>query len=230
MATLTMAQVMDTAYQMQRKFDDTDLYRRPELQDVAEEYLVQYTDQVRTGDRRPFDYLDEIATRYWANRTISTAQWRGVLNCLRAESIRAHREPQDTVTPGQPQDAPRPGTYTLVCPSHRRTIRIKEVDFGDLPQGTLKIQYLTGSDNDTSFTSCAFLRPNGTLQVWGRFAADQGLIDDLRTFLALGDADRTQAGLAYALESGRCCRCGRTLTVPASIHQGMGPDCAAKAA
>jgi hypothetical protein len=27
---------------------------------------------------------------------------------------------------------------------------------------------------------------------------------------------------------GRCCRCGRTLTVPASIESGIGPDCAAR--
>jgi len=33
---------------------------------------------------------------------------------------------------------------------------------------------------------------------------------------------------AHALSSGNCLACLRTLTVPASIHRGLGPDCAAR--
>ena len=33
---------------------------------------------------------------------------------------------------------------------------------------------------------------------------------------------------AYAIGSGKCACCGRTLTVPASVHRGLGPDCAKK--
>ncbi|MDE1971441.1 MAG: hypothetical protein KGI50_07750, partial [Patescibacteria group bacterium] len=40
--------------------------------------------------------------------------------------------------------------------------------------------------------------------------------------------DPQGTGLAYALKETKCCRCGRDLTVPASIHAGLGPGCARK--
>ena len=41
-------------------------------------------------------------------------------------------------------------------------------------------------------------------------------------------SDPKGAGEAYALESANCFRCGRKLTVPVSIHRGLGPECASK--
>lgn len=42
-----------------------------------------------------------------------------------------------------------------------------------------------------------------------------------------GDKNPEQADLEF-FHSGRCGRCGRTLTVPESIESGMGPECASR--
>ena len=49
------------------------------------------------------------------------------------------------------------------------------------------------------------------------------------TRLILGQPTKSaESREAYALLSSRCARCNRTLTVPASIHRGLGPECAQK--
>jgi SNF2 family DNA or RNA helicase len=48
----------------------------------------------------------------------------------------------------------------------------------------------------------------------------------MASLLALLTGDYESMGLSYAMNSGRCWKCGRELTVPASIHRGLGPDCA----
>ena len=42
------------------------------------------------------------------------------------------------------------------------------------------------------------------------------------------DLDQLRGRERYAMLSGRCSRCGATLTVPASLYRGMGPVCAQK--
>ena len=41
--------------------------------------------------------------------------------------------------------------------------------------------------------------------------------------------DFSKAGWKYADATGRCYICNKKLTVEASIHKGLGPDCAKKA-
>jgi hypothetical protein len=60
--------------------------------------------------------------------------------------------------------------------------------------------------------------------IWKRFRVHTRLDRALNHLLR----NPIDAGEAYALESGRCWRCGRRLTVPASIHRGLGPECAKK--
>lgn len=119
--------------------------------------------------------------------------------------------------------APHDGTYSLVWNDGTyRTLRIHTPKQGNLA-GKRIAAFLRGADNDGDYTGFAFVNDNGTFNVWKRFRDNT----DLRMALgALCQPERAaEAGLAYALESGNCYRCGRKLTVPTSIHNGLGPDC-----
>ena len=126
-------------------------------------------------------------------------------------------------TPELPQ-----GTFTIVFPNEEyRTIRISKMTHGAL-EGKIVASFLCGPDNENDFHGFAFVSERGEVKVWKRFAE----IDPLwkaAVLTAISASDETRLGMAeaYALRSGRCARCGRTLTVPASLHRGYGPDCAA---
>ena len=119
------------------------------------------------------------------------------------------------------------GKWTLqFSDGHYRTFRIRtQAEDASFAPGKRIVQFLSGPDNEFSYTSFAFLTDHG-VQLWKRYQSDSQLAADAAI---LNDVPAAQAaGLAYAMASGHCCRCGRTLTVPASLHLGMGPDCAAK--
>lgn len=126
--------------------------------------------------------------------------------------------------------SPRVGTFTVVMGTERRTIRIKaHWDAAEAKKGTLVASFLSGADNESSYTGFAFITPQGKAIVWKRYRNGGGsalIISALSYLLQSGDYEG--AGMTYALESGNCYRCGRTLTVPASIGRGLGPECAKK--
>jgi hypothetical protein len=128
------------------------------------------------------------------------------------------------------------GTYTIVSPfepTGYRTIKI-EADFrigrpdnAGLPATAQQIAFLSGPDNETDFTFCAFLL--GTNITMKRVYRGTQLEESVRRCLGILNRNRDNQDTArteYALRSGRCARCGRTLTVPASLHRGLGPVCA----
>jgi len=119
------------------------------------------------------------------------------------------------------------GIYTVVyLNGDHRTLRVQTKKQGAFAGRTIA-SFLSGRNNETDYTGFGFLI-DGDLRFWRRFAEAQSpeRLRRIRRALEIIAADPQQAGLAYALQSGNCCRCGRTLTVPASIHQGMGPECA----
>lgn len=124
----------------------------------------------------------------------------------------------------------RPGIYTVAYPNgEHRTLRVREWKKKD---GTtsIVIGFLSGRDNENDYTYFGFLGPLNSVKFWRSFAAMQTperlarILKAVRTIAG----DPKAAGLAYAMQSSRCCRCNRTLTVPASIHNGMGPECASR--
>jgi len=113
------------------------------------------------------------------------------------------------------------------------TLRVEKATFIK-DEDKLMVSYLMGSDNEVSYKGFAFVNATG-IAVWSRFKSDSrivqaakilwniaqheaGLIDAHELFLEVAEA--------YALRSGQCMRCGRKLTVPASLHRGLGPVCA----
>jgi hypothetical protein len=127
----------------------------------------------------------------------------------------------------------KPGTYTLVrSDGTYRTLQFTTPKWAD---NKLTVAYLSGNDNECSYTGFAFVNTdaNGKLhvQMWSRYKGNLELRSDLDEFLTLRSHDEAHKlfldkAESYALESGSCMRCGRTLTVPASLHRGLGPECA----
>lgn len=121
------------------------------------------------------------------------------------------------------------GTFTVVDGDDYETIRIK-AGTGNF-EGKFVASYLSGSDNETDYTGFAFIGTDGSVNVWKKFKTAEGKVSPAMASKVLavsvvlfGGAD--DAREAYAMRSGRCSRCNRKLTVPASLHRGMGPECA----
>lgn len=118
------------------------------------------------------------------------------------------------------------GRYTIqFADGTYKTLKVAvQPDDADFMPGRQVISYLSGSNNDSDYTRFAHFLENGTVVVWQKHQATESLREALKVLIASPQA----AALAYAEESGCCARCGRTLTVPASLHAGYGPDCITK--
>ncbi len=120
------------------------------------------------------------------------------------------------------------GIYTVVhTEGDRVTLRFRDAAWAkDLPTGSQVVEFLSGPDNESSYTGFAFV-VKGKARVWKRYKTNASApVTALAFMLTATDQQVQEAGYAYALESSRCYRCNRTLTVPASIHRGLGPVCA----
>lgn len=134
------------------------------------------------------------------------------------------------------------GTYTIEGKTKHVTIRFHQthwlrrlIESGERKEGTMVVGWLRGPDNSSDYTGFAFAIPDGRggYRFYPWHKVDQGKyahqIWSAKYILHLFKTD--PVGLqdrryAYAMMSGNCSRCGRTLTVPASINRGLGPECA----
>lgn len=112
------------------------------------------------------------------------------------------------------------GTYTYETTTSYRTFRLRTqgLDESFMP-GTQIIQYLTGPDNERDYESIGHVTTNGSLRVWKRHQGKVNLVKDAEAFMVDPHGPNVLASVA-------CYRCGRKLTVPTSVHNGLGPDCA----
>lgn len=94
------------------------------------------------------------------------------------------------------------------------------------------VSVLTGSDNtnDYSYIGCIRAQNNGSHTFYygnkskiGKEAPSVRVFDAIFSFVST--AHRIPKGIEIWHE-GKCGRCGRTLTVPESIENGIGPECA----
>lgn len=116
------------------------------------------------------------------------------------------------------------GNATLTLRSRatgtRFTFKIRHPD----PHAPYFVKVLTGPENYT-FLGSVF---NGSKWVHGRrsvISADATSAKAWAWFWNILQTDKLPASLEVWHE-GRCCRCGRELTVPESIASGIGPECA----
>lgn len=172
----------------------------------------------------------------------------GVLPAVQAVRYEEHKEEftswLDQVGTWEPEPTPEPapvalkaalihvpavGTYTVAFPDGTwRTLRISP--WRNQPD-KMVVELLTGPDNSLDFAGVGHVDGKG-LHIWRRAVPtvdeDPKYVQAINFLLLADEEARSDMGELYALKSERCCLCGRKLTVPASIHRGMGPDCAAK--
>jgi len=121
------------------------------------------------------------------------------------------------------------GFYTIVfneADDDRITLRVRDHWNPDNGQrGWRVVDYLSGPDNERDYTGFAFIQSSThKWSIWKRFKDNGRLAHALEVL----HRDPDETGMAYALKASRCRRCGRKLTVPASVNQGYGPECVNK--
>jgi hypothetical protein len=164
-------------------------------------------------------------TYYWGAVINGVPQYSG--QCFRCHGTGIDPEPvRRTPTHIDVQD----GIFTVVLDSGAyRTIRLCHGD--DDASEVQFVSFLSGSDNESSYTCCGFIKQN--VYRWTRKYADQHsaatpLSQCVRFLITATPERRHEFGVAYAKASGRCYVCNRTLTTPESIEAGIGPVCAGR--
>jgi hypothetical protein len=144
-----------------------------------------------------------------------------------------------TVTAAEFDIARHDAKITLISPrsGEHRTFRVRTIRNGDLA-GARVVELLNGPDNTASYQPFAFVSdgrhgttcPMGTVCVWRRFRGEQEpSIYERYADLLNRAAYWAARGVEFKL-SLKCRRCGRDLTHPGSLTDGMGPICREKAA
>lgn len=212
------------------KFVPEHIARQPRLKDTAITFLQEY--------KGTFEFIIDVQRYYYDTGDISDGQAKGVLNCILADVRRSKRFRKAQQSPNEftidasrddiVEQAVQNGRYTVVFNGRDDdylTIKLSDCKFGDLPKGTQVASYLYGPDNGRDYIRFAFVLGK-EMRVWSRFHDTGRVIAALRTLLESDDDQVREYGHSYALKSNNCYRCGRALTVPVSIHRGLGPVCA----
>lgn len=129
--------------------------------------------------------------------------------------------PPATSTPFSVPD----GRYTVEWEDKYVTIRVVTQDeFDDFMPGVTLLKYLSGPNNSRDYTGFANVNERGEVRIWKKHQDNKRLTEAVKVLMGNPKA----ASQAYAMESKTCSRCGHDLTVPASLHAGLGPECAKK--
>ena len=118
------------------------------------------------------------------------------------------------------------GTYTVEWADHYKTIRVETKDeFDSFMPGAQILGFLSGSNNDSDYTSFAHVTTTGEIRIWRKHQGNKILAEAVKVLAG----DPKACAIAQARETGRCWRCHRTLTTPESLDRGLGAECASKA-
>ena len=191
--------------------------------------------------------FSEVFTRYQEGESIpsilasikeSADQWQSIKTEENAENVETtlhamrvcynrflqiqKREQERESSPILPDHTTPNGIYTVVMQGYRYTIKLADDWREDSSKDSQCAYFLNGPDNERNYKGFAFVKGN-QYHVWSKHKSNIQLTTALAFLL---QSDFMVHGLEYAVSSGNCWRCGRTLTVPASIHRGLGPICA----
>lgn len=123
-------------------------------------------------------------------------------------------------------------TFTLISKKTgvRFTYKAKRPDGEEITR-PIWISVLSGSDNESSFSFMGSVFPNPDGREWILKSSPKSRVTPsassyigiqwLLFHLSKGQLPET----VEFWHEGKCCRCGRKLTVPESIAQGIGPEC-----
>lgn len=114
------------------------------------------------------------------------------------------------------------GLYTIEFEDgEHRTYRVRKLPSNaKMDAGRMVLELLTGPHNESDYIRVGLADP---------LTLDRPNARHEHACKVLSDAANAEsAGMLFALRESACRRCGRTLTVPASKCQGLGPECAKK--
>jgi len=177
--------IIGQAIHNSRKFDDGDV--TPELTQAGLAYLKDYSGN--------FAYLIQLKTV--APERLSTGQIRGILNCGRAEILRANDVKDAPVIPN--------GRYAIDIDGKLRFFRVNSPESGKWAGFTFVNEIIGGG----------FAEDRGFAIKYGFKATVLSIIGD----------DPKSAMARYGLNMGKCGVCNRDLTDEESRMIGIGPVC-----
>jgi hypothetical protein len=170
------------------KFVDEDV--TPELHEAGLAYLATYTGG--------FTYLVDLKTKNPAN--LSVGQVRGILNCIRAEVLRAQDAGEGAGKPLMVND----GRYALLMTDKLRFFKVNTPTEGRWAKFTF-VNEVFGGGNKIAIRN-----------------------RDFRNEVLTAIANDPNALTRYGQELGECGVCGRELTDAVSRSIGIGPVCREK--
>jgi hypothetical protein len=157
----------------------------------------------------------------------TASQFIGLLTELPRKVGSGRTATPNTVAPAPMRELPV-GFYTVAEGTGHITFRISKPSWAN---GKTVIGVLNGSDNERCYKDFAFITERG-FNVF-RTQRDNHRAIAGAQFLLSGSVDEAREQFlnlaeANAMASNTCLCCLRTLTVPASVHRGLGPICAKK--
>ncbi len=122
--------------------------------------------------------------------------------------------------------------FTIETPDHgHRTYRVQKVEASLRWPESYFAKLLTGPDNTRSYTYLGKLDPDtGLVTATARSMKFNGtypltLLNRTLARVWVNDHSAYETHGYTTHHEGRCGRCGRTLTVPESVENGIGPEC-----
>jgi hypothetical protein len=124
-------------------------------------------------------------------------------------------------------------TFTLVGKTARYTFKMRMKDSINQPGAVVYfVSLLNGPDNENNYEYIGMLtdKDRQTIRTSRatRVAKEAGSFKAISWFLARMAQGGEPSNTLEFWHEGRCCRCGRKLTVPSSVASGIGPECAGR--
>ena len=123
--------------------------------------------------------------------------------------------------------------FTIIGLSNRYTFKVqrREADGNRYQQDAYFVSLLTGPENTSDYTYLGMLEPiSGHVRLTRKssYRDDSTPVKAIRWAVERIWRNQPIPAPAAIMHAGRCRRCGRLLTVPASIVSGFGPECAGR--
>lgn len=195
-----------------KKFTDADIY------DSIDDAIRYMRENIEFNSAN--DFIQAMWKAYGRYGSLTNAQIRGLLNCIRAEVLAADKQAQQTIdqmTSGkEPLDlrSVLSGSYAVPHGDNETAFYVIDniKDEKSKWNGWVFVNILS-SDTKLKVGS---QRPNQNYQ-----GQHESLLREIKN-------DPYKAATLFGHLIGRCGICGRTLTDPESIERGIGPICAEK--
>lgn len=217
-------------FALDRKFEAHDVDADPLLMSCAKFYLASgLPEQISHAGIKQF--VSDVA--YKSRRYgLTSGQVKGVLN-VAVGQVTAREGQEEAAAAFDGTQVIENGFFTIVLDGSDPedttawvTLQVQDDFRENAPEGSQMISILTGPDNTRNYNGIGFLQGD-RLMVWGKNKGKANWIEAAETLIGLAKGDRyvKDGRERYAMESGRCSRCRKLLTVPRSVELGLGPEC-----